>query len=237
MPPLYYVTARDWARRESSIARREQFLGRRHGWVLRRSVRGFDKVSRTKQPRRELGLRKGSRRSKPRGGGPAGRLPRIPYDRAPTASRVRRLKHHDQACFSAGKVWWRAQSGESLRLLPRAEGGTMACQRAAFAIERSSVPIISTVAARSRLRMRRSIAPSTLPCMSPARPLGFESTGVKDRCPAATHGAGLAIPRRPSAPVPSTLTSATSGILRKARCAYNCVQNPRNLATDRIIHW
>ena len=50
----------------------------------------------------------------------------------------------------------------------------MVWQRAAVAIERSLAPIISNVAARSRLRMSRSILPLTLPCMGPARPLGFE---------------------------------------------------------------
>lgn len=161
------------------------------------------------------GCAKAAGRPKPRGGAPAGRLPRIPYDRAATASRVRRLKHHDQACFSAGKVWWCAQSGESLRLLPRAKAGTMAWHRAAVVIGRSLVPIISTVAARSRLRMRRSIAPLTLPCTSPARPLGFGWTGVKDGCPAAC-GAVFAVPRRPGAPSPSTVESATSWILQSS---------------------
>ncbi len=70
----------------------------------------------------------------------------------------------------------------------------MAWQRAAVAIERSLAAIISNLAARSRLRMRRSVAPLTLPCMSPARPLGFEWTGVGDGCPAATCGADFAVP-------------------------------------------
>ena len=129
-------------------------------------------------------------------GATSGRMPRIPYDRVTTAGPVRPLKHHDPVCFSAGRIWWCVQLGESFRLFLCAEGGPMVWQRAAVAIQRSSIPIISNVAARSRLRMRRSIAPLTLPCMSPARPLGFGWTGVEDECPAATHGAGFAMPRR-----------------------------------------
>ena len=72
----------------------------------------------------------------------------------------------------------------------------MVWQRTAAAIERSLAPIISNVAARSRLRMSRSIAPLTLACMGPARPLGFKWAGVEDECPAATYGAAFAVPQR-----------------------------------------
>ena len=71
-------------------------------------------------------------RSKPRGGVPAGRPPRVSYDRVPTASPVRRLKHHDQVCSSAAKVPWYARTRESLRLLPRRgrrDGTATSCGR------------------------------------------------------------------------------------------------------------
>lgn len=68
------------------------------------------------------GCAKAAGRPKPRGGAPAGRLPHIPYDRAATASRVRRLKHHDQACFSAGKVSWRGQMGRIASTPPALRG-------------------------------------------------------------------------------------------------------------------
>ena len=111
--------------------------------------------------------------SRPLASATAGQMPYIPYDWATTASPAGPLKHHDQVCFSAGKISWCVQSGESFRLFLCAEGGPMVWRRAAVAIEHSLVPIISNVAARSRLRMRRSIAPLPLPCLSPARPLGF----------------------------------------------------------------
>ena len=71
----------------------------------------------------------------------------------------------------------------------------MAWQRAAVAIERSLVPIISTLA---------------------ADPLGFGRAGVKDGCLAATHGASFATPHGPSAQVPLTQKSATLGTLQEA---------------------
>ena len=129
-------------------------------------------------------------------GATAGQMPHIPNERATMAGPVRPLKHHNQVCFSAGKISWCVRSGQSLRLFLCAEGGPIVWQRAAVAIQRSSIPITSNVAARSRLRMRRSIAPLTLPCIRPARPLGFGWTGVEDECPAAMHGAGFAMPRR-----------------------------------------
>ena len=156
--------------------------------------------------------------------------------RGPTASRVRRLKHHDQVCSSATKVPWYARTRESLRLLPRAGGGAMALQRTAVTIERSLVPIISTVAARSGLRMRRTIALLALPCMSPARPLGFGWAGAKDGCPAAACGAVFAVPHRPSAPGSLNGRIRYFGDFAKlARCAYNCLQNPLDLLTERIV--
>lgn len=80
-----------------------------------------------------LGCAKAAERSKTRRWAPAGRLPRIPYDRAATASRVRRLKHHDQACISAGKVSWRGQMGRIASTPParrgRRDGMATSCGR------------------------------------------------------------------------------------------------------------
>ena len=166
------------------------------GRVLGRSARGFDKVSWAKQPRRELGRAEASERSRPRGARAGRPPPHMPCGWAKTSRPVQPLKHHDRVCFSAGKVSWCARPSESLRLLPCSEGGTTVWQRAPIAIQRSSIPIISTVAARSRFWMRRSIAPLTLPCMSPARPSGFGWTGAGDECPTAKNGARFAMPRR-----------------------------------------
>ena len=69
-------------------------------------------------------------------------------------------------------------------------------QRAAVAIKRNSIPIISKVVARPRARMRRSITPLKLRCMNPAGQLGFGWPSIEDECLAAIDGASLATSRQ-----------------------------------------
>ena len=125
-----------------------------------------------------------------RRGGSPGRppAPRPGHDPNP----ARPLEHYNQVCFSAVEISWRALLGESLRLFPCAEGGTMVWQRAAVAIKRSSIPVTSKVAARSPVGAPGSITPWKLPCMSSARQSGLGWAGAEDECPAATQGASFA---------------------------------------------
>lgn len=173
---------------------------------------------------------------KPRGRVPAGRLPRIPYDRTPKASRARPLKHHDQACFSAGKVWWCTQSGESLRLLRRRgrhDGIATSCGRNRTQPSSDRFDRGGTLASPDAQEHRATSAPVHESRTSARIRMGRCQRWV----PRSSVRRGLRSSPPPQRPRGSHNRRIRyfGDFAKLARCAYNCLQNPLDLLTERIV--